>query len=181
MNAQLHRTAQRQRETTSAAQAQEQAAGRICSVFGAGLEYLSTFRRFKIMLTVSRSTKAEPQVLSQALDELSHLVLSGREIEYSDAVQSWYRRGYRCADVPAPDDTDRTLLALKACIVERLVEVLNSPPHGDNQTVPDWCARMPGVNQPTPLQSTRLLEGETFNNIFARRNLLVTKNFMYFV
>lgn len=123
----------------------------------------------------------EPHLLSRALDDLAHLVLSGREIEYSDAVQSWYTRGYRCADVPVPNDTDPTLLALKACIIERLVEVLNSPPHADNQTIPAWCAWMPGVNQPTPLQSTRLLEGETFNNIFARRNFLVTRNFMYFV
>ncbi len=133
------------------------------------------------MVMASRYASTVPEVLSQALDELAHLVLSGREIEYSDAVQSWYRRGYRCSHVPAPDDVDRTLLALKACIIERLVEVLNSPPHRDNQTVPDWCALMPGANRPTPLQSARLLDGESFNGIFARRNLLVTQNFMYFV
>lgn len=32
-----------------------------------------------------------------------------------------------------------------------------------------------------PLQSARLLEGEACNEIFKKRNFLVTRHFMYFV
>ena len=71
----------------------------------------------------SPSTRAEPQVLSQALDELAHLVLSGREIEYSDAVQSWYRRGYRCADIPAPNDATLSRFAIERAL-HRLGDLL---------------------------------------------------------
>ena len=133
------------------------------------------------MAAVIHSTNTDPLVLSHALDHLAQLISKGREIEYSDAVQTWYRSGYRCSAVPEPKDADPTRLALKACIVERLVEVLNTPPHSDDQSVPDWCARITSIHRPIPLQSPRLLEGEAFNSIFAKRNFQVTKNFMYFV
>ena len=124
---------------------------------------------------------SHPGDLAQALTHLADDLLAGREIDFSEGVQEWSRRGFRCAEVPPPTDADPLRVALKACIVERLVEVLNSPPHDDDQSAPTWTEGVPAIPARMPLQSGRLLEGEVFNGIFEKRNFLVTRNFMYFI
>jgi len=108
-------------------------------------------------------------------------LLSGNEIEFSEQVLDWFRNGYRCRSVPRPDDDDFRRLAVKASIVERMVEVFNSPPHNDKQKIPDWCDDIGPIKDRVKLQSERLLEGEDYCSAFEKRNLLVVKNFMYFI
>jgi len=103
------------------------------------------------------------------------------KIEFSDMVLDWYREGYRCNLVPKPTDTNKLKLAIKASIVERMVEVFNSPPHNSDQTAPEWCDDIGPVNKPIKLESERLLEGEKYCRVFEKRNLIVVKNFMFFV
>ncbi|MBI3562840.1 MAG: hypothetical protein HY080_14100 [Gammaproteobacteria bacterium] len=119
--------------------------------------------------------------LDNELDTMVDYLLAGEEIEFSDAVQEWYRKGYECQRIPQPTDLKPLRLAVKASVVERLVEVLNSPPRRGHQVVPEWCRSIKGLDEPLKLQSERLLVDEQFCEPFAKRNLLVLKNFMYFV
>ena len=80
-----------------------------------------------------------------------------------------------------PGDSDEIRLAVKASIIERLVEVLNTPPRSENQVAPEWCGQVKAIGSPLKLQSGRLLEGEALCMAFAKRNLHVVKNCMYFV
>lgn len=123
----------------------------------------------------------EDSKLDQLLDQMSDFLLSGHEIEFSDMVLDWYRDGYRCSQTPKPTDTDKLKLAIKASIVERMVEVFNSPPHNSDQKVPAWCDDIGAFDKPVKLQSERLLEGEKYCRVFEKRNLIVVKNFMFFV
>ena len=119
--------------------------------------------------------------LSYQLDLMTDYLLQNQEIEFSDCILNWYRRDFKCKLVPEPDDVDAVRLAIKASIIERLVEVLNSPPHNGDQIVPGWCKQIKGLAHPLKLQSERLLEGEQYCEAFEKRNLQVVKNFMYFI
>lgn len=118
---------------------------------------------------------------SDALSVMARHLIAGNELQFSGCVLDWYRNGFRCDQVPMPLDKHPTHLAIKASIVERLVEVLNAPPHCDNQTVPAWCSQIGAIEPSLRLQSYRLLEDEQYCEAFSKRNLLVVKNFMYFV
>ena len=115
------------------------------------------------------------------LDKMASSLLSGDEISLSDLVLDWYRTGLECAAVPKPHDSDPMQLAIKASIIERLAEVLNSPPHNGTQTPAAWCKQVKSLEKPLRLQPERLLEGEDFCEAFARRNLFVVRNFMFFI
>lgn len=121
------------------------------------------------------------QTLNTQLDKMTDYLLNAEEIAFSESVQHWFRQGYICAITPKPLDTDALRLALKASIMERLVEVLNSPPRTGQQAAPAWCATIKGLDQPLALQSERLLEGERCCAVFAKRNLRVVEHFMFFV
>ena len=119
--------------------------------------------------------------LDRQLNIMTNHLLNGHEIEYSECIQHWYRKHYQCQTVPKPTDADITRLAVKASIIERLVEVLNSPPRNGHQTIPTWCREIKGLKKPLKLQSALLLEDEVLCDAFEKRNLQVVKNFMYFI
>lgn len=119
--------------------------------------------------------------MADRLDQMSEHLLSGNEIAFSDLVLDWHRAGFDCSLVPRPADKDEVKLAVKASIIERLVEVLNSPPHHANQLPPSWCESIGALAQPVKLQSDKLLEGENFCEAFEKRNLSVVSNFMFFI
>ena len=108
-------------------------------------------------------------------------ILSGNEIAFSDLILDWYRDGFDCLSVPRPVHTDELRMALKASILERLAEVLNSPPHNGTQKPPHWCKKIGSLSKPVRLQSDRLLEDEQYCEAFQKRNLFVVSNFMFFV
>jgi transcriptional regulator with XRE-family HTH domain len=123
---------------------------------------------------------------AKMLDDMASHLLSGDEIAFSDLILDWYREEFECQSVPQPTDPDELRIALKASILERLVDVLNSPPHNPHpqnnlHKPPQWCKKIGAVSQPIKLQSDRLLEDEQYCEVFQKRNLLVVSNFMFFV
>jgi hypothetical protein len=125
--------------------------------------------------------KSTESILNNELDKLARYLLDKNELAFSECVQNWFRNNYQCEMTPKPLDTDALRLAVKASIIERLVEVLNSPPRNGQQTAPAWCKDIRAVDRPFKLQSDRLLDGEDFCETFEKRNLHVVKNFMYFI
>ena len=138
-------------------------------------------RHPEIIRETFESLKATKEAMARLLDRMADLLLAGDEIAFSDLVLDWYRAGYECQQTPKPVDSDLRKLALKASIVERLVEVLNTPPHNANQSAPPWANSVSGVDELVKLQSDRLLEDEDYCEAFAKRGFLVAKNFMFFI
>lgn len=127
------------------------------------------------------SLKATKEAMASMLDRMADLLLAGDEIAFSDLVLDWHRSEYECQLTPKPADTDSRKLALKASIIERLVEVLNMPPHNANQSAPPWTNTISGVDEVVKLQSERLLEDEDYCDAFEKRGFLAAKNFMFFI
>lgn len=119
--------------------------------------------------------------MARLLDKMADLLLAGNEIGFSDLVLDWHREEYDCQLTPKPKDMDLKKLALKASIIERLVEVLNMPPHNANQSTPAWTKPVKGVEPLIKLQSDRLLVEEDYCEAFRKRGFLVVKNFMFFI
>ncbi len=119
--------------------------------------------------------------LNQLLDQMADYLLNGQEIEFSECVLEWYRKEYSCEQTPEPEPTNLKRLAVKASIMERLVEVLNAAPRCGHEVAPAWCEEVGAVAEPVKLQSDRLLEDEELCEVFSKRNLQVVKNFMYFI
>lgn len=127
------------------------------------------------------SVQSSKDAMAEILDKMANLLLCGDEIAFSDLILDWYRSEFECQLIPKPTDTDPRKLALKASIVERLVEVFNMPPHNANQSAPSWTNLIIGVNEGVKLQSDRLLDDEDYCEAFEKRGFLVAKNFMFFI
>lgn len=127
------------------------------------------------------SLQATKEAMNEILDKMANLLLARDEIAFSDLVLDWHRAEFECNLIPKPKDTDPRKLAIKASIVERLVEVLNMPPHNANQSTPSWTNSILGVDETFKLQSDRLLEDEDYCKAFEKRGFLVAKNFMFFI
>lgn len=127
------------------------------------------------------SLKATKAAMSALLDNMANLLLERDEIAFSDLVLDWYRSKFEIHLLPRPNEGDPLRLALKASIVERMVEVFNMPPHNANQSLPGWTSSVQGVDPVVKLQSERLLEDEDYCVVFEKRGFLVVKNFMFFI
>ncbi|WP_018013690.1 hypothetical protein [Teredinibacter turnerae] len=119
--------------------------------------------------------------MAALMDKMASLLFYGDEIAFSDLVLNWYKSEFDCQLTPKPSDSDVRTLALKASIVERLLEVFNIPPHNTNQSTPNWTSSVKGVSEVVKLQSDRLLEDEDYCEAFEKRGFLVAKNFMFFI
>ncbi|TVZ41170.1 helix-turn-helix protein [Alteromonadaceae bacterium 2753L.S.0a.02] len=124
---------------------------------------------------------AMAMAMAAMLDRMADSLLVGDEIAFSDLILDWHRSDYECQLTPKPVDTDSRKLALKASIIERLVEVLNAPPHNGNQSTPSWTNSIDGVDGIVKLQSDRLLVDEAYCEAFEKRGFLAVKNFMFFI
>ncbi len=95
-----------------------------------------------------------------------------------DAVQDQFRSEVPLVNIPAPTSADPRLLALSACMAERLVEVWATPPHDrTGEQAPPWCAAVPTLAEPLWLIDHTLAEFG-LNAIFAKRNIMALPNFL---
>lgn len=97
-----------------------------------------------------------------------------------DNIQTLYRMDIPLVTIPAPADDDPRLLALKASVIERLVEVWRTPPHDRcDERAPSWCAAVPPLPQPLWLIDHDLADFGLCL-IFQNRNIVALPNFLYF-
>lgn len=97
-----------------------------------------------------------------------------------DAVQELYRLHEPLVTIPEPTDLDPRLLALKASVIERLVEVWRTPPHDrSDERAPSWCVAVPPLPEPLWLID-RDLADFGLNAIFEPRGIMALPNFLLF-
>lgn len=115
------------------------------------------------------------------LDYMAQKAFLTHEIELCDAVQDFYRTGLSCTVFPEPHDEDLNMLAMKAALIERMVQVFTMPPHNRAYELPDWCQHHWTCPQTIYLISPDILVLDEPNAIFQKRNIQTLKNFLYFV
>lgn len=107
-------------------------------------------------------------------DDLDYLIAA------LDAVQALYRSGVALAEIPAPSDIDPRVRAIKASVLERLVEVWGAPPHDrPHERAPSWCSAI----EPSPEEIWLIppdFAGHPLDPTFGRRNIRALANFLMF-
>lgn len=122
--------------------------------------------------------------LDECLDHMVDNLLAYQEIAFLDRLQMIWRRDWPLLKANPPTDTDQLRLALKACIIERMVEVFNAPPKNDIQQSPNWCKTIgpsPQAFSVIPKAYQYIWENQQGSAIFAKRNIFAPKQFMFFL
>ena len=122
--------------------------------------------------------------LDKALDMMIDRLLAHDEIALLDLVQLVWRRGWRLENSTASRSQDALHSALRACLVERMVEIWNAPPKNSDEKVPEWCETIPAVRDCFSVikpEEQSFWEREPANEIFAKRNIFAPKEFMFFL
>jgi len=115
------------------------------------------------------------------LDHMSINAFLKNEVELCDLVQDFYRIGMTCAIFPEPNDKDKSTLAMKAAIIERMAQVFTMPPHNRKYEIPDWCKNNWRCTSKIYLVPKEIFSMDDPNEIFLKRNIFTLKNFLYFV
>lgn len=122
--------------------------------------------------------------LDDTLDRMVDHLLAYDEIPFLDLVQHIWRRGWPLTSANAPRDKDSLRLALKACLVERMVEIWNTPPKNAQEKVPDWCESVPPAQKRFSVikpEDQAFWENELASSVFEKRYIFAPKEFMFFV
>lgn len=122
--------------------------------------------------------------LDVTLDRMVDALVAHEEIQFLDLVQYVWRRGWPLSSAKKPNDNDALRLALKACLLERMVEIWNAPPKNAREKVPGWCEMVP----PSPVRFSVISpenqvfwENEEGSPIFGYRNIFAPRDFMFFL
>jgi hypothetical protein len=122
--------------------------------------------------------------IDKTLDQMVDHLLAHNEIAFQDLVQFIWRRGWLLVLVSEPQDTDPLRRALKACLVERMVELWSGPPKNSPESIPSWCEAVPPVIEHFSVikpNDQAFWSSEPANEIFNKRNIFAPKEFMYFL
>jgi hypothetical protein len=101
-----------------------------------------------------------------------------------DLVQYVWRRGWKLHSAKPPENKETLQNALKACLIERMVEIWNAPPKNSEEKVPEWCEGVPAVHERFSVirpEDQSMWEGEPANKCFEKRNIFAPKEFMFFL
>lgn len=122
--------------------------------------------------------------LDSTLDLMIDKVLAYDEIEFLDLVQFVWRRGWALDTAKDEQITVPLRRALRACLVERMVEIWNAPPKNANEKAPSWCADVPALQERFSVikpEEQSFWDNEPENEIFSKRNIFAPKEFMFFL
>lgn len=120
---------------------------------------------------------------NKCLNRMVKYLLRDDDLSVREEVQYFWRQKWAIKDIKKPRRTDDLTLALKACIVERMVEVWNAPPKNQNESVPEWCCGVPALDQEFSVISKeyRHFFEDDPSDIFGKRNIFAPRNYLFFV
>ena len=122
--------------------------------------------------------------MEQSLNIMAHSLRQHNVISFMDEVQNFWGMEWDIEKILEPTDKDELILCLKACIVERMSEVWNSPPKNCNTMVPGWCEKIaaykPGWSV-IPDNDMSFFKTGPVSKVFEKRNIFAPRDFMFFV
>ncbi|WP_226642203.1 hypothetical protein [Microbulbifer variabilis] len=122
--------------------------------------------------------------LDSTLDLMIDKILEHDEIAFLDLIQLVWRRGWELESATDRHPASPLLHALRACLVERMVEIWNAPPKNANEKVPSWCGEVPALQERFSVikpADQSFWKKEPSNQIFEKRNIFAPKEFMFFL
>lgn len=122
--------------------------------------------------------------LDSVLDSMTDKLIAYDEIAFLDMVQYVWRRGWSLKSASCPSDDSELRCALKACILERMVELWSAPPKNTPETAPVWCSNVPAPKDHFSIikpEEQSFWQNEPSNPIFEKRNIFAPKEFMFFL
>ena len=119
----------------------------------------------------------------KCLERMVIAVLINDEVELWDEVQHFWRKKWRLRGIEDPEDKDPLSYALKACIVERMADLWNSPPKNRREKIPAWCEDVPPYEPGFSVveESYRKYFEDYPSPVFEKRNIFAPGEFMFFV
>ena len=122
--------------------------------------------------------------IDAVLDKMTNKILAYDEIAFLDMVQYVWRRGWSLESAKKPMNDSPIRLALKACILERMVEIWGLPPKNISGAPPTWCKEVPALQERfnvIPTGEQHHWKNESGNPTFAKRNIYAPMEYMYFL
>lgn len=122
--------------------------------------------------------------LDAVLDRMVDHLLAYEEIPFLDLVQFVWRQGWDLSTAKEQKDKSNIRSVLKACLIERMVEIWQMPPKSISMNAPKWCETVQPLDEPFSVispQNRYFWEDEKGNPIFAKRNIFAPEQFMFFL
>ncbi len=122
--------------------------------------------------------------LDAVLDKMVDHLLAYDEIPFLDLVQFVWRQSWDLSTAKDQKDKSNIRTVLKACLIERMVEIWQMPPKSISMKAPRWCGMVSPLDEPFSVISPKyrsFWEDEKGNQIFAKRNIFAPEQFMYFL
>ncbi|HTF84064.1 MAG TPA: hypothetical protein VL987_05740 [Cellvibrio sp.] len=122
--------------------------------------------------------------LDATLDLMIDRLLNYDEIAFLDLVQYVWRRGWKLENANNTDLADPLKAAIRACLIERMVEIWSAPPKNSAEKSPSWCKDVPPLKTPFSVikpEDQDFWAKEPGNSIFAKRNIFAPQEFMFFL
>jgi len=111
-------------------------------------------------------------------------VSDAEEIPFLDLVQFVWRRGWNLSSAVDPRELDPIRYALKASILDRMIELWIAPPRSGSESSPEWCSHVPpsretfSVIHPDHMEMWR---DEPWCPACRERNIFAPESFMFFL
>ncbi len=137
-----------------------------------------------VSLKVDAFSKCDVLTPDGVLDRMCDSAIRQDTVAFMDDVQLFWRKEWALAQVPDPHEKDALKYALKACFLERMVEVWSEPPKSNPTCAPGWCQRVPAVQKEfsvIPEEYREFYERDLVSPTFSKRNIFAPRDFMFFV
>lgn len=123
-----------------------------------------------------------------SLDRMVMAAMQHDSVGLQGEVQYFWRQGWRIAHVPDPQDGDPVRYALKACLLERMVQVWNFrtkllEEDRKREQSPKWCKTVPRVPERVALVRPEhvVVFADDYSPVFMKRNFLAPKEALLFI
>ena len=119
----------------------------------------------------------------KCLDRMVDAILDSDEITLYDKVQDFWYQEWELSMLKDPGEKDVLRYALKACLVEKMVEIWGMPPKNKKDFAPLWCKNVSAYEAGFLVIEERYKKYfiEEMSPVFQKRNIFAPKDYLFFV
>jgi len=119
----------------------------------------------------------------KCLDRMVDAILNRDEITLFDEVQYFWRQKWELSTIEDPGEKDALRYALKACLVEKMVEIWGMPPKNKKDFAPLWCKNVSAYEAGFSVikEQHKKYFIEEISSVFQKRNIFAPRDYLFFV